>query len=92
MKGLLTPGAEVKEAAEARARGPLSLGRMVRRRAAALAGTQGFVLLQTAGSLDGEWKLWFHLCNVGSQSPTRISEHILKLHTSENTNLLLHSR
>lgn len=56
MEGLLASGAEVKEAAEARARRPLSLGRMLGRRAAALAGTQRFVLLQTAGSLDREAK------------------------------------
>lgn len=54
VKGLLAAGAEVKATAEARARCPPSLGRMLGRRAAVLAGTQGFVLLQTAGSLDGE--------------------------------------
>lgn len=56
MKGLLASGAEVKEAAEAGAHCPLSLGRMLRWRAAALAGTQRFMLLQTAGRLDREAK------------------------------------
>lgn len=53
VKSLLTAGAEVEEAAGARARRPLSLSRVLCRRAAAPAGTQGFVLLQTAGSLNG---------------------------------------
>lgn len=37
-------------------------------------------------------RFWFNLCSVVSQPPMRISEHMPKLHTGENTHLPLHSR
>lgn len=54
VEGLLAAGAEVVEAAGAPARGPLRLGVVRRRRAAAPAAAQRLVLLQVAGSLRGD--------------------------------------
>lgn len=51
VEGLPAAGAEFVEAAGVPARGPLSLGVVRRRRAAAPAGAQGLVLLQVAGGL-----------------------------------------
>lgn len=54
VEGLLAAGAEVVEAAGPGARGPLSLGVVLRRRAAAPAAAQRLVLLQVAGGLRAE--------------------------------------
>lgn len=54
VEGLLAAGAEFVEAVGAPAGGPLSLGVVRRRRAAAHAAAQRLVLLQVAGGLRGD--------------------------------------